>query len=93
MTYFAVQYRYVDDPVALDRERPAHRAFLGSHSPEAVVASGPLIGSDSPGALLILRGDTKESVAALLDADPFWAAHLIRERTITQWNPVIGILA
>ncbi len=93
MTYFAVQYRYVDDPVALDRERPGHRAFLSAHSPEAVVASGPLIGADTPGALLILRGETMESVAALLDTDPFWVAHLIQERTLTEWNPVIGILA
>ena len=44
-------------------------------------------------ALLLLRGETAAEIAALLDEDPFWHASLIVGRTITQWNPVIGVFA
>ena len=93
MSYFVVQYTYTDDPRALDAERPAHRAYLSSLLDGALVASGPYVGSDLPGALLIFNGDSVAEIEELLDADPFWTAELIAERSIEEWNPVLGSLA
>lgn len=93
MSYFVVQYTYTDDPRALDAERPAHRAYLSSLLDGALVASGPYVGSDLPGALLIFNGDSVAEIEEILDADPFWTAELIAERSIEEWNPVLGSLA
>lgn len=93
MSYFVVQYTYTDDPMALDVERPKHRAFLSSMLDDTLVASGPYVGSDLPGALLIFSGDSAQEIEDLLDQDPFWLADLIAERSIEEWNPVLGSLA
>lgn len=93
MTYFAVEYVY--DPAAtetMDRIRPEHRAYLGSLVDRGVnIASGPWVGAGA-GALLLFDCESKEEVRKLLDRDPFWEAGVITERTIRQWNPVLGRL-
>lgn len=93
MSYFVVQYTYTDDPAALDAERPHHRAYLSALLDDALVASGPYVDSELPGALLIFTADAAGEVEALLDRDPFWTANLIAERSIEQWHPVLGSLA
>jgi len=45
---------------------------------------------DYPGALLIFKAESAESLAALLDQHPFDIAGFIGERTIGEWNPVFG---
>ena len=93
MSYFAVQYDYAPE-ADLDGVRPVHRAYLRELADAGdLVASGPLVGSDAPGALLILRAPDPAEVAHLLDRDPFVAAGAIARRTITQWDPVIGVFA
>lgn len=94
MAYFAVHYTYADQPSELDRVRPDHRAFLGRLAEQGVVvASGPYLGVTPASALLIMRAADAETLATTLNQDPFWSAGLIAEREITEWNPVIGILA
>ena len=93
MSFFAVNYVYSPsaDP---DSVRPAHREYLRQLAASGdLVASGPLVGAETPGALLIMRSDHPDRVAALLAQDPFAAAGVIASRTITQWDPVIGVFA
>lgn len=84
-----MNYFYSADETSLAELRPIHRAWLKvQHERGVLLASGPLV--DNPGALLILKADSVEELAALLDNDPFDIAGFIGERVITQWNPVIG---
>lgn len=93
MSYFAVHYSYASAPDRLDALRPEHRAFLGSLTDGPLVASGPYVDAAAPAALLILRAESASAVEGILDEDPFWIAGLIDERLISEWNPLIGILA
>ena len=93
MTYFAVQYEY-SSGADLDRVRPVHRAYLRQLADAGeLVASGPLVGAGTGGALLIMQAPDHERVADLLDRDPFAEAGAIARRTITEWDPVIGVFA
>lgn len=93
MSYFVVEYVYAQAPEALDRIRPSHREFLASLVGDILVASGPLVDAPEPGALLIFEAGSADEVLEQLDSDPFWEAELIAERTVTEWNPVVGSLA
>lgn len=93
MSYFAVEYVYVQDSEALARIRPSHREFLATLVGDTLVASGPYIDAPEPGALLIFEAASRDEVIEQLDEDPFWEAELIAERTVTEWNPVLGSLA
>jgi len=57
------------------------------------VVSGPYVDSELPGALLIMRAGSADELEQLLDLDPFWTANLIAERSIEEWNPVLGSLS
>jgi uncharacterized protein YciI len=90
MAVFAVHYAYADRPEALTEVRPQHRQFLAALLADGVLlASGPYVGGPA-GALLLLRATSAESVLALLEADPFFAAGLIVERGAREWLPVMG---
>lgn len=89
MTFFAVQYSYVDDAEALNALRPTHREYLSS-LPQ-LVAGGAY--ADSPGALLVMRGESEDEILAVLDGDPFWTGKLITQRSIKPWRPVLGVFA
>ena len=93
MTYYAVHYTYDSTSGALDAVRPAHRAYLASLVGQLLVASGPIVGSQPPAALLIMQGASPTEVEEALNADPFWEADLIVERRIEEWNPLIGVFA
>ncbi|WP_353081935.1 YciI family protein [Tessaracoccus lapidicaptus] len=93
MSYFAVQYTYIDDARALDAERPHHRAYLSTLLGGSLVVSGPYVDSELPGALLIMRAGSADELEQLLDLDPFWTANLIAERSVEEWNPVLGSLS
>ena len=89
MAFFAVTYTSDASEESLDAIRPTHRAYLAALLDQRVLlASGPMVNSN--GALLILKGESVESIATLLNADPFDIAGFIGERTITEWNPVFG---
>ncbi len=92
MAIFAVQYTYLDDADLVQEHRPEHREFLTKqHEEGRVLLSGPKV-SEPAGALIIVRADSAAEVAELMDADPFNAYGIITERSITEWNVVIGEL-
>jgi uncharacterized protein len=89
MAIFAVQYFYSADAEDLNLVRPAHREWLaGKLQAGTLLASGPMV--DYPGALFVWKAESLESLAQLLDQDPFDIAGYIGERTIGEWNPVFG---
>ena len=92
MATFAVTYAYSDATAGeRDEHRPRHVEFLKSQFDDGrLLTSGPFGSGESPGALLILKGDSKADVEALMDLDPFFSNNLIEERTIRQWNIFFG---
>ena len=89
MAIFAVTYTYSATETELGEIRPTHREFLKELLEQQILlASGPMV--DRPGALLIVRADSVEAVADILDQDPFDIAGYIGERAIAEWNPVFG---
>lgn len=92
MATFAVTYAYSDATAAeRDGHRPCHVEFLKSQFDGGrLITSGPFGSGEAPGALLILKGDSKADVEALMDLDPFFSNNLIEERTIRQWNIFFG---
>jgi uncharacterized protein len=92
MATFAVTYAYSGSTAARrDQTRPAHVAFLQAQFDGGrLVKSGPFGPEESPGALLIVAGESKQDVEQLMDQDPFHQAGLIQERTIRQWNIFFG---
>jgi uncharacterized protein len=89
MPIFAVTYLYTAPTNQIDEIRPIHRAWLSELLEQNVLlASGPMV--DTAEALLILRSESAEDLAKLLDNDPFDIAGCIGSRTIQSWNPVFG---
>ena len=91
MPTYAVHYRYIDDAAERDRVRPAHRDFLAG-LPQAL-ACGAYAPHEAPGALLLFRADSAADLAELLDQDPFHLEHVITDRQIVEWRPVLGPVA
>ncbi|MGO4958278.1 YciI family protein [Luteococcus sp. Sow4_B9] len=94
MAHFAVIYTYVDQPAQLDENRPAHRAFLATLLERGhLVASGPLLETSPARALLIFTAESADQLREILTEDPFQQLGLVADAEITEWNPVLGILA
>ncbi|HYO86993.1 MAG TPA: YciI family protein [Dermatophilaceae bacterium] len=95
MAFFAVEYSYVEDTAALDATRTEHRSYLSRLAIDgAVIASGPYLGVGAPGrALLIFRAPDRQALDGLVADDPFQTAGLVTQTRVTEWNPVIGVLA
>ncbi|XAS67799.1 YciI family protein [Micrococcaceae bacterium Sec5.7] len=93
MTVFAVEYVYdAESADARDANRPAHREWLGGLAEEGVLlSSGPY--GDGAGALLIFKAPDESALGEVLQRDPFAAAKGIAGIRITEWNPIIGLLA
>lgn len=92
MSIYAVSYTYSDDVATRDEVRPSHRDFLRGLNAEGVVrASGPVDGG--VGALVVLEAESAEYALRILDADPFQVRGVIAERSVRQWDVVIGGLA
>lgn len=92
MSIYAVSYTYSDDVATRDEVRPSHRDFLRGLNAEGVVrASGPVDGG--VGALVVLEAESAEDALRILDADPFQVRGVIAERSVRQWDVVIGGLA
>ena len=89
MAIFAVTYAYSASEAELAEIRPTHREFFKNLlEKQILLASGPMV--DRPGAHLIVRAESVEKVAELLDQDPFDIAGYIGERAIAEWNPIFG---
>jgi uncharacterized protein YciI len=91
--YFATTYRYTDDDATRDEVRPSHRDYLRGLSEQGrLAASGPYVGGDRGGALLIFVADTEDAALELSDKDPFVLQGLVEQRTVREWQPVSGAL-
>lgn len=92
MATFAVTYAYSDTTASSrDEHRPRHVEFLKAQFDGGrLVRSGPFGPEDAPGALLIIKGDSKADVEDLMDQDPFFINNLIEVRNIRQWNIFFG---
>ncbi|MDR6989519.1 uncharacterized protein YciI [Paenarthrobacter nitroguajacolicus] len=92
MATFAVTYSYSDSTSAdRDAVRPVHVEFLQAQFDGGrLLKSGPFGPEESPGALLIIAGDSTSDVESLMDQDPFHQAGLIEQRTVRQWNIFFG---
>jgi uncharacterized protein YciI len=91
MPYFATVYRYTDDDATRDEVRPAHRDYLRELSEQGRLAvSGPYVGGDRGGALLIFVADDEAAALELSANDPFMLQGLVEERTVREWQPVSG---
>jgi uncharacterized protein YciI len=92
--YFATVYRYTDDDAMRDAVRPTHRDYLRELSEQGRLAvSGPYVGGDRGGALLVFVADSEEAALELSDHDPFVVQGLVEQRTVREWQPVSGELA
>lgn len=92
MSLFAVTYSYATGTDAGRNEhRPLHLDFLqGLHDDGTLVISGPTdADGPEPGALLIVRGESLESVDTTMSADPFAQRGYV-ERTVQTWDPKFG---
>ena len=96
MPHFAITYEYDDRPAEMDSRRPAHRAFLSDLQQRGdLIVCGPLVSpeGDPTGGLLIVVAADAAAAGRLVDDDPYAHAGLITQRTVREWNPIIGTLA
>ncbi|MEX3611232.1 YciI family protein [Rothia sp. LK2588] len=90
MAHFAVVYTYADAEKQA-QHRPAHREYLSELLNEGkLVASGPFVGGDEPGALLIFTGETAAEIEGLINNDPMNVGGAVLSFEIHEWNPVLG---
>lgn len=93
MPYFATVYRYTDDDATRDEVRPSHRDYLRELSEQGRLAvSGPYVGGERGGALLVFVAEDEAAALELSDNDPFMVQGLVEERTVREWQPVSGEL-
>jgi len=93
MAIFALNYVYTDNAAGRDEHRLAHKQHITSLAEKDIVLmSGPLGPNETPGALIVVRADDKESALAHTDADPFRVHGLVASATATEWVPMLGRL-
>ncbi|WP_116115723.1 YciI family protein [Austwickia chelonae] len=91
MSIYAVHYTYTDDTDTIAEKRPAHRAYLAELVEAGhLLASGPYVGVSE--ALLIFTAESTEAVESFLAGDPFQKEGLVAAHTVTEWNPLLGVL-
>ncbi|MGH3651987.1 YciI family protein [Glutamicibacter sp.] len=94
MTVYAVEYAYAENSTELRNEhRPAHREYLSGFLGEGAVrllASGPTPVND--GALLVFAAESQAALNEVLSNDPFQKVGGVGSATVTEWNPVMGLL-
>lgn len=96
MTVFAVEYVYAQNSTELRNEhRAAHRAYISDFLPAGgkvqALASGPYPATD--GALLLFAAESEQALREVLDNDPFNKVGALQKSTVTEWNPVTGLLS
>lgn len=93
MAAYAVTYAYVPETEEMVAARPSHVDFLkGLNEQGTLLVSGRLTEADPIGALLIIKGESVDEVAAIMDGDPFFAGGFVAERTVRRWNIVFGAI-
>ncbi|WP_066906625.1 YciI family protein [Millisia brevis] len=95
MAVFAITYVYADGSESGRNEhRPGHKEHISALADRgSVLMSGPWGADETPGALILVRADSKQDALALTDADPFRLNALVADVTATEWVPMLGRLA
>ncbi|MCG8970341.1 YciI family protein [Streptomyces sp. CL12-4] len=94
MPVYAVTYTYTDDSAGRDAHRPAHKEYLAGLGDRGVnLCSGPFGSQEDPGALLLIRADSREEAVRHTEGDPFRRRGLVRTVTAREWIPMLGQLA
>lgn len=94
MPVFAVVYSYTEDGASRDQHRPAHKRFLRNLADDGInLSSGPFADQEVPGALLLLRAESKDRALALTEGDPFRVNGLVAGVDAWEWIPMLGRLA
>ncbi|GAA1626607.1 YciI family protein [Georgenia ruanii] len=94
MPVFALTYTYTNDTAGRDAYRPKHKELLGGLAEKGILrASGPFGPEETPGALLLVRADSKEEALTLTQQDPFRVNGFVSSVTAQEWIPMTGPLA
>lgn len=91
MALYALIYRYIDDPEAVTKYRPDHRAYLTTLAERGeLLASGPLGEPGPAGGLLIFNVESADRIQEITVNDPFKKAGVISCQTVQSWSLFIG---
>lgn len=92
MAVFAVHYTYTTDQAAeRDLYRAAHRGYLRELLAEgSLLAAGPYVDDENPGALLIFQAASADVVVRQLTIDPFVANGLVANADVREWSQAMG---
>jgi uncharacterized protein YciI len=82
------------DPAGWKRHLDAHLQWITDQVKEGtLLASGPTTGRDERTALLLFTVPDEAALRRLIETDPYTIEGQVTELTITQWDPIFGILA
>ena len=92
MAVFAVHCTYTKEQAAQrDLYRAAHRGYLRELLAEgSLLASGPYVDDENPGALLIFQAASADIVVSQLTIDPFVANGLVANADVREWAQAMG---
>lgn len=93
MPHFAVTYHYkASQTDKREANKPAHREWLSQQvEAGAILSVGPFV--DGSGALLLVSAPDEDTARALIAEDPHCRRKLVAEITVSEWQPVFGLLA
>jgi len=83
--YVAILYTYTDDVEKRMATRSAHRDFLVAN-PGLRIAGA----TEAGGGIIVVEAETAEEVETWIEGDPYRAAGLVADRTVTPWGAAIG---
>lgn len=101
MAIFAIHYTYPDDATEMLTIRPEHREWLSGlsgllvagmyHDGVDEVSEGEPTDQEPVNAgLIVVSGESLESVTETFDQDPYWLGGYILRRVVRQWDPPLG---
>ena len=93
VTTFVVNYSHPDEAGWHEHLGP-HLAWLAAEIEAGRLrASGPFVGTDVRSAMLIIDVEDRSALDTMIGTDPFHVAGLIEGMTISEWEPIFGVLA
>ena len=91
MSLFVLNYRYVNDSVAIAEHRPEHRQYLRSlYDSGKLRIAGPTGEPGPVGGLIVLDVGSAEDVEAIAQDDPFVKRGVVIEHSISSWSLSMG---
>ncbi|MFW0155803.1 YciI family protein [Rothia sp. P6271] len=92
MSIFICTYNYAPAEEQ-EKYRPEHRLYLGSLVEQGIiVASGPYVGGETPGAMLLFNTSSADEVHQYVSQDPMYRGGAVLSYCVREWNPVLGSL-